>query len=102
MYWNSIKQKRGIENEKFVEYYCLDYWNNLLHEIVKIYVIGGIEMNKSVGLNNVIKHLENERERFLRAGLSGMFCDSVSCLKTACTIEYAIDEINEVRKQLNI
>lgn len=59
-------------------------------------------MNKSVGLNNVIKHLENERERFLRAGLSGMFCDRVSCLKTACTIGFAIDEINKVRKELNI
>ena len=31
-----------------------------------------------------------------------MFCDRVSCLKTACTIGFAIDEINKVRKELNI
>lgn len=59
-------------------------------------------MSKSIGLNKVIKHLELERERFLRAGLSGMFCDSTSCLKTACTIGFAMDEIDKVRKTLII
>lgn len=59
-------------------------------------------MSKSVGLNKVFGHLKSERERFLKAGQSGMFCDSESCLKTACVIGFAMDEINKIRKELEI
>lgn len=58
-------------------------------------------MSKSVGIDKVLEHLSSERERFLKAGLSGEFCDSASCLKTACVIGFAIDEINNVRKKIN-
>ncbi|WP_191025646.1 hypothetical protein [Clostridium butyricum] len=58
-------------------------------------------MSKSVGVDKVIEHLKYEKDRFLKAGKSGLFCDCKSCLKTACTISFAIDEINKIRKNLD-
>lgn len=55
-------------------------------------------MSKSVGLDKIVEHLKCEKERFLKAGNSGLFCDSENCLKTACTILFAIDEINKIKK----
>lgn len=57
-------------------------------------------MSKSLGVDKVIEHLKYESDRFLKAGQSGMFCDSEKCLKTACTIGFAIAEINKVREKL--
>lgn len=58
-------------------------------------------MSKSVGLDEIIHNLKNERERFLKAGKSGHFCDTEHCLKVAYTIELAIDKINKIREKLN-
>ncbi|MBU3186592.1 hypothetical protein [Clostridium estertheticum] len=59
-------------------------------------------MSESVGIDKVVKFLESEKKRFLRAGLSGEFCDSEKCLKTACTIGFAIDETNKIREKLDL
>lgn len=58
-------------------------------------------MSKSFGLEEVLVHLEYERDRFLRAGQSGWFCDSKSCLDTAYVIGKAIEEVSKVRKDLD-
>ncbi len=57
-------------------------------------------MSKNPGLNKVLEYLNSERDRFEKAGQSGMFCDSENCLKTACTIGLAINEINKGIKKL--
>jgi hypothetical protein len=58
-------------------------------------------MSKSVGINKVLEHLKYEKERFLKAGQSGWFCDSESCLKTSHIIGLAIEEIDKARKDLD-
>lgn len=55
-------------------------------------------MSKTVGLDKIIEYLEKEQERFLKAGISNMFCDSVNCLKTALVIGLTITEIKERKK----
>lgn len=45
------------------------------------------------GLNNILKYLKSERERFQKASESGMFCDSESCRKTAEAIKWTIWEL---------
>lgn len=52
----------------------------------------------SVGLNKILKHLEEEKERFNKAGKSGMFCDSENCLKTAFIIGLGIKELKKYSK----
>lgn len=59
-------------------------------------------MQKSPGLNKIIEHLQSEKERFLKASQSGMFCDSENCLKVANIIEAAIKEIDKVKEELEI
>lgn len=59
-------------------------------------------MASSIGLDLVVKKLEEEKSRYLRAGHSGMFCDSATCLKTACAIQFGIGAIQELRKQIKV
>ena len=52
------------------------------------------------GLNNILKHLKAEEERFLKAGNSGMFCDGEKCLNTAIAIRWTRWELEESMEQL--
>lgn len=58
-------------------------------------------MGRSAGLDSVVKYLKNERDRFLRAANSGMFCDTQSCYETAHIINQAINDISKNREKLN-
>lgn len=50
------------------------------------------------GLNNILKYLKSEEERYLRAYKSGMFCDGENCLKTAQAIRWTIWELEDAMK----
>ena len=47
------------------------------------------------GIMNILKYLKSEEERFLKAGNSGMFCDSENCLNTAQAIRWGIWDLEE-------
>lgn len=53
------------------------------------------------GLNSVLKYLESEKDRYLRAGERGMFCDSKTCHDTAQCIKCAIWDLEESMRKLN-
>ncbi|MGL5328872.1 MAG: hypothetical protein ACRDD7_06360 [Peptostreptococcaceae bacterium] len=57
-------------------------------------------MSKSVGLDNIVKYLESERDRFYNAYDSDSFCDGEHCRKVASVIASAIEEIERVREGL--
>ena len=55
-------------------------------------------MSNSVGIDNIIKFLKNEKERFLNASKCGAFCDGEKCLKVSYVINDAIKEIDRSRE----
>lgn len=55
---------------------------------------------KNPGLNNILKYLRSERQRFLKASESGMFCDSDNCENTALAIKWTICDLESSMEQL--
>lgn len=55
---------------------------------------------KNPGLNTILKYLKSERQRFLKASESGMFCDIDNCENTALAIKWAIWDLESHMEQL--
>ena len=55
---------------------------------------------RNPGLNNILKYLKSERQRFLKASESGMFCDGDSCENTALVIKWAIFDLESSMEEL--
>lgn len=53
------------------------------------------------GINNILKYLESERDRYFNAGKSGMFCDSETCIATAQCITLVIWDLEESMKRFD-
>lgn len=47
----------------------------------------------TVGISNILKYLEHERDRYYRAGISGLFCDSEKCLEISKIIDATIEHL---------
>lgn len=94
-----IKNERVFNNDG--EYvFCIDSANyNRYGEEVSI-PKWDVSINNP-GLNRILNFLKSEEERFIKAGTSGTFCDSINCLNTAQVIRWAIWDIEESMKSFN-